>query len=235
MVLSESLKNRRCLWYRCFYGHFHVSIPFSSSACGALNRLFDFHTVDEIRLLFRSFDFQAKWKLDKWCTHWFMQKIFFLVLYCIGCRTQLHYLKNASTIEEIRDRGIRYVHVSAKRRRWKSRTGCSTQKLCEGRVWCVCAGATNHSVLIQPNIPMHSVAKTIVNHLVRDNHSSVTLSKAQHFVRVFCFSVSKCAYTYRSVHISACGVCVCVYIYYGYRVFRPSRVEFVVLFYIFMR
>lgn len=78
---------------------------------------------------------------------------------------------------------------------------------------CVCAGAKNHSVLIQPNIPMHSAAKTFVNHLVRDNHSSVTLSKAQHFVRVFCCSVSKCAYTYRSVDISVCVVCVCVRAY----------------------
>lgn len=60
---------------------------------------------------------------------------------------------------------------------------------------------------------------------------------------VFSFSVSKCAHTYRSVHISsACVVYVCVRIYiifttaiaYGSRIWSVSRVDFVVLFYMFL-
>lgn len=104
----------------------------------------------------RSFVSTSQWKmveLGKLCTRWkLMQKIIFFsshALYCIDGRTQLHYLKNASTIKEIRDRGIRYVHVSAKRRRWKSRTGCSVCS--SGRVcaWSVaCAPAPKITVCL---------------------------------------------------------------------------------------
>lgn len=111
-----------------------------------------------------------------------MQKNIFLVLYCIGCRTQLHYLKNASTIKEIRDRVIRYVHVSAKRRRWKSRTGCRMWEIVSAECVFVCAWyapAPKITVcFIRANIPMHFHAKAFVNHLVRDNHSSVSLPKS---------------------------------------------------------
>lgn len=180
-----------------------------TSTLKTLENVLHFYSALKTRLLFdRSFvastDENCLW--EKIMHYGLMQKNIFQVLYCIGCRTQLHYLKKyASTINEIRDRGIRYVHVSAKRRRWKSCTGCSSRKIVTNapalKSQCVHSAELSECIFMRAHLSI-TLLWTITPPSVYQKHN---------IPLIFCFLVPKCAYTYRSIHFNVLASYVCVF------------------------